>query len=67
MERKRKRKVGRGRAVDTTPTRTLVTPTEVLGPAMVATIISTHPKIMIIDHLKINEKKGMKKVLYQLR
>ena len=35
--------------------------TEVLGLATTATIILTRPKIMIIDHLKINEKKWIRK------
>ena len=47
----KKGKARRGRAIHTTPTRTLVPPIEVLGPATTVDIIFACPKIMMIDHL----------------
>ena len=40
-----------------------MTLTEVLGPTTTAIIIFTRPKIMIIDHLKINQKVNRKRAV----
>ena len=48
---RKRRKVKGERAVNTTLTRTQVTWTQVLGPATIANIIFTHPKIMIMSNL----------------